>query len=53
MSYKIDFDGLVERVVRVPIEADNYTGLNVTPDYLVYRGSVRSSWAATRASQHP
>jgi tricorn protease len=28
----IDFDGLAERVVRVPTEADNYGGLSVTKD---------------------
>ncbi|MEJ2218905.1 MAG: S41 family peptidase, partial [Gemmatimonadota bacterium] len=29
---RIDFDGLAERVVRVPVEADNYGGLSVTKD---------------------
>jgi tricorn protease len=29
---KIDFDGLAERVVRVPVTADNYDGLAVTKD---------------------
>ena len=33
---KIDFDGLSDRVTRVPVEADNYRGLVVTKDYLVY-----------------
>ena len=33
---KIDFDGLAERVTRVPIEADNYRGVVVTKDYLLY-----------------
>lgn len=33
---KIDFDGLGDRVTRVPVEADNYTGLALTSDYLVY-----------------
>ncbi|HKJ92861.1 MAG TPA: hypothetical protein VJ957_06820, partial [Longimicrobiales bacterium] len=28
----IDFDGLAERVVRVPVDADNYGGLSVTKD---------------------
>lgn len=32
----IDFDGLAERVVRVPVDADNYGGLRVTSDHLVY-----------------
>lgn len=29
---RIDFDGLGERVVRVPVSADNYDGLSVTKD---------------------
>jgi tricorn protease len=29
---KIDFDGLADRVVRIPVAADNYDGLNVTKD---------------------
>jgi tricorn protease len=33
---RIDFDGLADRVARVPIEGDNYRGLVVTKDYLVY-----------------
>ena len=33
---RIDFDGLSDRVTRVPIEGDNYEGLAVTKDYLVY-----------------
>ncbi|HXO20146.1 MAG TPA: S41 family peptidase, partial [Thermoanaerobaculia bacterium] len=33
---KIDFDGLGDRVAAVPIEADNYTNLFATRDYLVY-----------------
>jgi tricorn protease len=32
----IDFDGLADRVTRVPLDADNYRGLVVTKDYLVY-----------------
>ena len=32
----IDFDGLEERVARVPLEADNYYGLSVTRDALIY-----------------
>jgi tricorn protease len=32
----IDFDGLGERVARVPLEADNYYGLTVKNDALVY-----------------
>lgn len=33
---KIDFDGLAERVTRVPLPADNYVGLVATSEYLVY-----------------
>jgi tricorn protease len=32
----IDFDGLAERVTRVPVDADNYGGLSATGKYLVY-----------------
>ena len=32
----IDFDGLAERVVRVPIEADNYVGLTAAEGHLLY-----------------
>ena len=32
---KIDFDGLAERVARVPVEADNYAGLVATGEVLV------------------
>ncbi|MGA2809869.1 MAG: S41 family peptidase [Candidatus Acidiferrum sp.] len=33
---RIDFDGLGERVTRVPVGADNLGGLVVTKEYLVY-----------------
>jgi tricorn protease len=33
---RIDFDGLSDRVARVPIEGDNYDGLVVTKEYLIY-----------------
>ncbi|MBP2681708.1 MAG: peptidase, partial [Candidatus Krumholzibacteriota bacterium] len=33
---KIDFDGLAERVARVPIEAENIGGLEAIEDHLVY-----------------
>jgi tricorn protease len=33
---RIDFDGLADRVTRVPVDADNYSDLGVTKDYLVY-----------------
>jgi len=49
----IDFDGLEQRVARVPLEADNYFGLTVTRDALIY-GVVPPPYygrpAATKAS---
>jgi tricorn protease len=33
---RIDFDGLADRVTRVPVDPDNYYGLVVTKEYLVY-----------------
>jgi tricorn protease len=33
---KIDFDGLADRAVRVPVEADNYGGLAATEEYLLF-----------------
>ncbi len=33
---RIDFDGLSDRVTRVPVEADNYGGLVATKEYLIY-----------------
>ncbi len=33
---RIDFDGLADRVTRVPADADNFTSLVATKDYLVY-----------------
>ncbi len=33
---RIDYDGLALRVTRVPVDPDNYNGLAVTKDYLVY-----------------
>src|SRR5256885_50922 len=33
---RIDFDGLADRVTRVPIQCDNYQGLAVTKEYVVY-----------------
>jgi tricorn protease len=32
----IDFDGLADRVTRVPVDADNFTSLAVTSEYLLY-----------------
>ncbi|HJZ65835.1 MAG TPA: S41 family peptidase [Candidatus Acidoferrum sp.] len=34
--FKIDFDGLADRVTRVPLNADNYFGLVGTKEYLLY-----------------
>ena len=34
--FRIDFDGLAARVTRVPVEADNYRGVVVTKDSLLY-----------------
>ena len=33
---KIEFQGLANRVIRVPIEADNISGLSATDDHLLY-----------------
>jgi len=33
---RIDFEGLADRVTRVPIESDNYDGLAVTKEFLIY-----------------
>jgi tricorn protease len=33
---KIDFDGLASRVARVPVQADNYGGLEASGDHLFY-----------------
>jgi tricorn protease len=33
---RIDFEGLSDRVTRVPIESDNYDGLAVTKEFLIY-----------------
>jgi tricorn protease len=33
---RIDFEGLSDRVTRVPLEGDNYDGLAVTKEYLIY-----------------
>jgi tricorn protease len=33
---RIDFDGLADRVTRVPVESDNFDGLVVSKDFLIY-----------------
>ena len=36
-AVKIDFDGIVERAIRVPLEADNLSELRVADDTLIYQ----------------
>ncbi len=36
-ALNIDFDGIIERVIRVPMEADNLSDLHVTDDNLLYQ----------------
>lgn len=36
-SAPIDFDGIEQRLIRAPLEADNYADLAVAKDHLVYR----------------
>ncbi len=36
VTVKIDFEGLADRVIRVPVDADNYTSLVATKDHLLY-----------------
>ena len=33
---RIDFDGLADRVTRVPVEADNYQAVSIVPGHLLY-----------------
>jgi len=35
-AVKIDFEGIAQRVIRVPVEPDNYTGLVVSDESLLY-----------------
>ncbi len=37
---KIDFDGIAARVIRVPVDADNLSGLIATDDTLLYQRSA-------------
>jgi tricorn protease len=49
----IDFDGLEQRVARAPLDADNYFGLTVTGDALIYGVAPPPYYgrpAATKAS---
>jgi len=41
---KIDFDGLAERVVRIPVPFDNYQGLNAADGRLLYVKSAAGSF---------
>ncbi len=36
LSVEIEFDGLADRVIRAPIDADNYGGLSATGSHLLY-----------------
>ncbi len=36
VEVRIDFDGLADRVARVPLEADNLQGLRITGEHIVY-----------------
>jgi len=47
----IDFDGLAQRVARVPLQADNYSGLKAKKDYLIYRVQGTSYYG--RDSERP
>ncbi|HSB09479.1 MAG TPA: S41 family peptidase [Blastocatellia bacterium] len=47
----IDFDGLGSRVARVPVEANNYSGLSVKTGHLLY--SVGSSFYYGRQGEKP
>ncbi len=37
VTVKIDFDGLVERAIRVPVEADDLSDLHVSDEHLIYQ----------------
>ena len=39
IQVKIDFDGIVQRVIRVPLDADNLSELHATADTLLYQRS--------------
>jgi len=47
----IDFDGLEQRVARVPLDADNYFGLTVTNDALIYGVAPESNYARPAATK--
>ncbi len=48
---KIDFEGLGRRVARVPVEADNISNLEATPDRLLY--TVGGAFVYGRSSYTP
>jgi tricorn protease len=47
----IDFEGLEQRVARVPLEADNYYGLTVTNDALIYGVAPEFYYARSAATK--
>ena len=47
----IDFDGIVERTIRVPVEADDLSDLYVTDDSLLYRQSGPSYYGRDAAEK--
>ncbi|MEJ2580705.1 MAG: DPP IV N-terminal domain-containing protein, partial [Acidobacteriota bacterium] len=46
----IDFDGLGDRVMRVPVEADNYTGLMAIDGHLLYSTSGANFYGRSNAA---
>ncbi|MGD0579935.1 MAG: S41 family peptidase, partial [Bryobacteraceae bacterium] len=48
----IDFEGLASRVTRVPVEAENYFGLSVKSDALVY-GTMPANYYGRAAETKP
>ncbi|HXM41848.1 MAG TPA: S41 family peptidase [Bryobacteraceae bacterium] len=47
----IDFDGLEQRVARVPLDAENYFGLTVTADALIYGVSPEFYYGRSAATK--
>ena len=47
----IDFDGLEQRVARVPLDAENYFGLTVTRDALIYGVAPEPYYGRTAATK--
>jgi tricorn protease len=42
VAVKIEFDGIMQRVIRVPVDPDNYSGLVVGDENLLYERSAAS-----------